>query len=659
MTNIKKRDELGYIYEKVQDPLIRKSIGQYYTPSYIIEYILKKTLNNINIVEDPYIKVIDPSCGAGYFLLEVYDILKNKFFINIDKLKIKYKYDTYILEEDGNKKKVLGEEYWKKENIHYHLLKNCIYGVDKDDFAVELTIKGLIKKEAKSIVKDLNILKCDSLVKWESKYNWQELKEELKRLDNGESIKEFDLTYRDNSKKTRKEKISEKRARDFVSLGEFWSNKFQICVGNPPYIGHKQMDKEYKKWLLKEYAEVFKDKADISFCFFNRIVDVLSPNGLCGLITSRYFMESPTGEKLRAYLKNNVKIIEILDFYGANIFEGVGIATAIYFFEKKNMINNKINVTKLCDDSYKFNDDIDLEKIIKTKVFENFTINQKDLQNDRWILISDEFHKIYEKIRKKTKVKLGDIVNSYQGIITGCDKAFILTLEEINENKIEKDVLKKWIKSKDIEKFDILKDDLYLIYSNLIDTPIEYPNAINFIKEYSLRLENRRECKNGIRRWYELQWGRKVDLFEQDKIIFPYKSKTNRFAIDYDNLYFSADIYGFIIKNEYKENISLEYLVGLLNSNVYEFYFKLFAKKMGRGIYDYYPNSLLDLNIITDTIIVKIIDRVNKIMKLINNEFHNNIEIKEKISTLQEEIDNIIMDYLNCNKKEKSIIKNI
>lgn len=616
---MKENINLGEIYQKNTDTEIRKSIGQYYTPDYIIKYILEKTIGKACIVENPYISVIDISCGTGYFLIAAYDILKEKFRLNIKKLKKEYSKEIYIIQKDGQRSKILGIDYWKEDNIHYHILKNCIYGADKDIMAIKLAKIELLSKGSNISIDELNIVSCDSLFRWE-KFN-----------DCGSRTKEQN------------------------QLKDFWSKKYDFVVGNPPYIGHKQLDMEYKKWLLEEYKDVFKDKSDLSFCFFKRILDILSPNGVTGIITSRYFMESPTGKQLRRYIKDSMNILEIVDFYGADVFKGVGVAAAIYFFNKDEIPNKEININKLINDRYQFNNCDDLGGLIESDLFERFKIQRSRLTEERWILISPRAYNIYKKIEDKTKYSLKDLATSFQGVITGCDRAFVLKDKDIYDNKIEKDILKIWIKNSNVEKYYIKESNLSLIYSDLIESERDYPNSIDYIRKYRDRLENRREYKNGIRKWYELQWGRDSSLFDQPKIVFPYKATENRFAIDTNSSYCSADVYSLILKDEYKDKFSLEFIVGLLNSNIYDFYFKLFGKKMGRGIYDYYPNSILDIKIITEDINDDVEIKVKEIMELLPDFDKDNFyigKIVEKIYKLEAEIDMIIGDYFGLSKKE-------
>lgn len=120
--------------------------------------------------------------------------------------------------------------------------------------------------------------------------------------------------------------------------------------------------------------------------------------------------------------------------------------------------------------------------------------------------------------------------------------------------------------------------------------------------------------------------------------MYPYKAKENRFAIDYKNSFCSADVYSFYIKEEYENEFSYEYIVGLLNSSIYDTYFKTFAKKMTSDLYDYYPNKVMEIKIFKDRNYNKIENLAKDIITLINDDYDNEILIIEK----QKQLDEII-----------------
>lgn len=475
-------------------------------------------------------------------------------------------------------KDIYGDDYISYDSIHNHIISKCIYGYDIDIDAINILKQGLIEKDKESIISKFNIYCEDSL---KTKFN----------------------------------------------------TKFDYIIGNPPYIGHKNLDKDYKKYILKEYKEVYKGKSDIYFCFYKKIIDNLKDDGVCSIITPRYFLESPSAKDLRNYIDKAINIVEIIDFLGCEVFKNIGISSCISTLKKEKHSQNT-NVLRIKNQNIDINQFNSVEKLIKDNNFEKLRL-YKNSTNKEWIIIKEEDKIFYDKIESYCEYSLEDICTSSQGIITGCDKAFVIDKNDNKINLIDDRFLKSWVKNKEIQKY-IIKDNRYkLIYSNDIKNESDNPIIINdFIGKYKERLLRRRECKKNLRQWYELQWGREKSIFERKKIMYPYKSFENRFAIDENNSFSSADVYSFYVKKEYEDTFSYEYLVGILNSEVYNKYFKINAKKISKNIYDYYPNKVMKIRIFKDNN-YKNIEKLSKIIlhKLKNGE--NNIsDLEDKINNL-------------------------
>ncbi|WDC85791.1 TaqI-like C-terminal specificity domain-containing protein [Caloramator sp. mosi_1] len=106
--------------------------------------------------------------------------------------------------------------------------------------------------------------------------------------------------------------------------------------------------------------------------------------------------------------------------------------------------------------------------------------------------------------------------------------------------------------------------------------------------------------------------------------MYPYKSNSNRFAID-EGSFYSADVYSLKINDMFKDIFSYEFIVGVLNSSIYEFYIKTMAKKLGDDLYEYYPNKILKL-------------KIPNYIKEVEDVVKSSMDVKEKIET----IDNIL-----------------
>ncbi|MED9948129.1 MAG: Eco57I restriction-modification methylase domain-containing protein [Peptacetobacter hiranonis] len=590
------------LYENNLDIEKRKRYGIYYTPVEMVEYIVDNTVGKLDVLKNPCPKILDSSCGCGNFLVYAFEKLIKIFEEKSEELVEKY-----------------GDESFKKENIPRYILKNCIYGTDTDKEAVEIT-KRLLTKVA-ILGKYEEPIANDDL----EEESWDEYKATYLNEDNwNTSLFKMNIYNQDGLKIN-------------------WKTKFDIIIGNPPYVGHKLLTKEYKQFIMTKYREVYRDKSDLYFCFYKNSLELLKDDGVIHLITPRYFLESISAELLRNYLEKNAEIEEIIDFLGAEVFDCVGISACIIRMRKKGYGISTTNIYRKKSDKYVYvNDRKNLVESVEeiknnTKDFESITISTSRLQSD-WIIANEKDMELYFRIEKMQGYRLYEIAESFQGVITGCDKAFILKNNDNRLKNITPKLLKDLAKSRDIEKYVIPKVNHKMIYSNDIkcedDEKYIFENCINPYKE---KLENRRECLKCIRKWYELQWGREKSVFERTKVMYPYKSRENKFAVDYDNLYSSADVYSFYLKDEYKEEFSYEYIVALLNSSIYDKYYKINAKKMSRGIYDYYPNKVMKMKIFKGDNYEKIEEYSKKIMEKKLNISDNIDKLIQKIDLLVEE----------------------
>ncbi|MEW8956034.1 N-6 DNA methylase [Clostridium sp.] len=497
----------------------QKEKGAVYTPRNIVNYMIQDLIKEYMIVDNPFIKILDPSCGGGNFLIELYNYLKDIYMKNLENINTIH----------GLK--------LQKSTVYKHIMENNLYGFDIDETALKIL-----------------------------------------RLDMWNIIKAKD--FRDNIK-----------VKDFLTTEE--EEEFHIIIGNPPYIGHKSIDKDYVKKIKNMYKEVYVNKSDICYCFINRAKDFIKKDGKVALILSRYLMESQSAKGIRNFIEDNYTVEKIVDFYGIRPFKGNGIDPLILFLSYNHKEEYKFKVIRPRLNQIRKRDFNFIDEILREKDLNVVLSSKEDLHQCFWRILNPIEKSIVRKIEDKSNCSLKDIGENFQGIITGCDKAFIVTASEIKKYKIETDILKPWIKSSNICNGEMINTDKWLIYSNDIDINI-HKNALKYIENYYSKLKNRRECKRNIRKWYELQWGRSKKLFDEEKIIYPYKASENRFVSDKSGCYFSADVYGFTITDS---SVNSLFITNLLNSRLYEFYVKCNLKKLGDYLYEYYPNRLLTIKI--------------------------------------------------------------
>lgn len=354
---------LGDVYEQFMDRETRKAIGQFYTPEFVIEYILKNTVLEADVVENPFVTVADISCGSGHFLIMAYDTLKDKFIDNLEELKERYYDQTYKIKKDGKEEEISGSKYWVEENIHYHLLKHCIYGADIDSFAVQLTTINLLLKDLDNFTDELNIMECNSLIKWEEDYDWEDFKKQLEQ--DFEIIETANLNFfgeeeiveikkmKDKFKlksiisSSKDELLNKEEAKEKVKIYKFWMNKYDYVIGNPPYIRYEKINQTLVDYIKERYETAYKF-FDIFSMFIERNIDICKEGKCISLITPNLYIKGFDYHKLRKYILENSKNIELNDL-GDGVFADVEMPTAIINIYKDKRKIIKGDVTLLDD----------------------------------------------------------------------------------------------------------------------------------------------------------------------------------------------------------------------------------------------------------------------------------------------------------------------
>jgi len=247
----------------------KKEQGIFYTPDYIVDYIVNNTLKSLldrckSINDLKKIKILDPACGSGSFLIKALEVIYKKYL------------------EFGNS----GGVFTKLEII----LSN-IYGVDLDQQAVEIARLNLLINALDKRIKlpplDKNIKKGNSLIFG----------------TNEELIKYFGKNFRDKEPFNWKEEFPE----------VFNKGGFDAIVGNPPWVTlrHKELGEELVHYYKNRYQGATGFKLNLFPMFVELGLSLLNNKGLLSLIIPNRLLDTPSYKGVRQKFIGKLKILDI------------------------------------------------------------------------------------------------------------------------------------------------------------------------------------------------------------------------------------------------------------------------------------------------------------------------------------------------------------
>lgn len=354
--------------------------------------------------------------------------------------------------------------------------------------------------------------------------------------------------------------------------------KFDVIIGNPPYIRWKNLEQNLKDELQNcdLWNKYCNSLCDYSTIFILKSVELLNDEGELIFITPEYWLSTTHAQSLRNYLLENGILTHIIRFNETTIFKGVTGSFIIFRFVKTQNKKGQIQITN-CNYKKKLTQKV-LDEIENHKNCDVFSIPQFN-KNQTWILADTQTQEQITKYEKlctlsnKTSCELlGDYCHIGNGMVSGLDKAF--QLKDISKlNQEEKSNVIQVIKAKNINAYYPEKTVPYIFIKKQIDLSLltqNFPCFYKQLSDYKDKLENRYNYNHPLNFW-EWAFLRNYTLFtsNQDKIFVPCKERiTNkdafRFCYAQKEIFPTQDVAAIYKKDSTKED--LFYILALLNS---------------------------------------------------------------------------------------------
>ncbi|RKZ35627.1 MAG: restriction endonuclease subunit M, partial [Gammaproteobacteria bacterium] len=499
-------------------PEVKKAGGVYYTPEYIVNYIVENTVGKLLENKTPddvsELSILDPACGSGSFLIGAYTYLLDWHLNYYSKCPEEYKNEILIITENT---------YQLTSPEKKRILLNNIYGVDIDQQAVEISKLSLLLKvlegeTQKSIDYQLELYKERALPDLDNNIKCGNSLINNDFYDNEENDPENEeLRYRINAFDWEEE---------FSEIME--NGGFDVVIGNPPY--GNIIDKSRKSYFENEF-KVTEGRFDAYELFIEKGMTLSSK--LLGFIVPSPLLSNLYAQKLRKYILDNCRIQEISNFSMA-VFSEPTVHTCIIILSPGKQVNHLVQIRKQVNSIGDLENDYDY-KLPQSKLGYN--------QNTTFdIFFAPSIQELLLQIGNQADL-LGDICFIRQCIKTGDDKKYVQSMNTQT---------KPWkpsLRGASIGRYVIFDNSLYVKYGT----------------------------------WLARNWKNK-SFYETPKIVVRETGKRMIATLDLENRYILSSLYA-IYPKSLNEKLSLQYLLGVLNSSLATYVMKVIALELTKGAF--------------------------------------------------------------------------
>lgn len=692
----------------------RKQTGSFYTPREIVDYMVDESLlayfltvltserspiasaigeekiaeaillRNLrallsyNALENPFneeqttalingidsLKVLDPACGSGAFPMGVLHKLVHCLYkLDPQNLRWKARQSEKInaIDDAELREKALQalDEAFDNE-IDYgrklFLIENCIYGVDIQAIAIQISklrffislivdqkvdrnktnfgVIPLPNLETKFVAANtlIGIKKPNAQLSLFDDKDLEALEDKLKKVRHSlfsAKTKETKDKYRNEDKQLREQignvliqhgwgnatagqlaqwnPYDQNANADFFDVQwMFGENGFDIVLGNPPYVQIQKFSGQQcqKEWQAQNY-QTFQKTGDIYALFIEKGVSLLKQHGLLAFITSNKWMRAGYGKSLRNFLATKTQPLKLIDFGSYQVFDAATVDS--------NILITRHNVEKSTFNACTIQSNFIIEKPLADYFAENSQIMPL-ISGDVWVISSGTEQQIKAKIEAiGTPLKDWDVNINY-GIKTGFNEAFIIdtpTKERLcNEDPKSAEIIKPILRGCDIKRYSAKDAGLWLIFipwhfplhEDSSISGVSEKAEIAFVKEYPSIYQHLTKFKNELSARNKSETGIRYEWYALQRCAATYYDEFAKAKIVWGNLALDAQ-YGWADKDVYVNapctmiTPANKYILAVLNSTVSDYYIRKLGVTRNGGYFEYKPMFIEQLPI--------------------------------------------------------------
>ena len=548
-------------------PEVRKAGGVYYTPAYIVDYIVKQTVGQQIAGKGPSqlrgFRVLDMACGSGSFLLGAYQALLDHYLHwYSENSPEKYPKALYSATSSSGYQAdphpSTEEPIWLLTSTERkRVLTEHIFGVDIDRQAVEVTKLSLLLKVLEgetdeTLGRQMRLLHDRALPDLDS------------NIQCGNSLigpDYFQGRLLPDADELKRVNVFDWKAAFPEAIA---AGGFDAIIGNPPWLMagyHLEKDVAH---LRGKFVSAH-GKFDLYYLFLEAGLGLTKPSGRLGMIVPNKLFHTKAAGPLRGLFAQTKWLRQIVDFRDRQVFAGATNYSCILIFEK---------VASKAQLQYQIaGDGLAIEA--------EFTVGWSAISTEPWNLAGAEEQSLRDKLKAMGQPLETITARFCTGVQSGADRILVLANLEGQSLHLDRGVMRTVLRGRDVRRFSIAPNPPLLVFPyseehgtfTLLteDRLARHTGIYRYLLSNKERLANRvwfgKSARELAGAWYGLMYVDAARWFRMPHILTPSLSDRSNFALGRGDLFATgtAGVTGIVPESSTPEDI--RYLLGLLNSS--------------------------------------------------------------------------------------------